>query len=90
MDRSTNGAIAMMKIALASAVMLASLFTVSVQADAAGFRHYHRSHAIHHGVKRHKVYKAQLRYRALKRYRHRHAIKRHYHSKRYHYSRRHW
>ncbi len=47
----------MSKIALACAVLLASLFTAGAQADAAGFKR-HTSHAVHH-------YKAKPKVKAV-------------------------
>jgi len=76
----------MSKLALAGAVMLASLFTVTAQADAAGFQRYKPHVAKHHNVRKHtfqkhKVFKAQKRLRALRRFRHRFVVKRHRHDK---------
>jgi hypothetical protein len=76
----------MSKIALACAVMLASLFTVSAQADAAGFNRY-KPHGVHHhnvrkhkfhNVRKHKVYKANKRLRAMRRFQQRYVFKRAY------------
>jgi len=85
----------MSKVALACAVMLASLFTVSAQADAAGFNRY-KPHGVHHhnvrkhkfnNVRRHKVHKAQKRLRAMRRFQQRYFFKRthkpKYHVRRY-------
>jgi hypothetical protein len=78
----------MTRLVLACAVILASLFTVSAQADAAGFKRY-KPHAVHHqNVHKHKVYKAQKRLKALRRYRQRFVFKRHRHDKPYHFARR--
>ena len=67
----------MQKIALAAAVMLASMLSISAQADAHGLkRHGYTPHAFHHSYKKQKLYKAKKRTRAMKRYRHRQAIKR--------------
>lgn len=74
----------MSRLALACAVMLASLFTVTAQADAAGFQRYKPHVAKHHSVRKHKfqkhkIYKARKRIRALRRFRHRVIVKRHRH-----------
>jgi hypothetical protein len=75
----------MTKIALACAVMLASLFTVSAQADAAGFNRY-KPHGIHkHHVRKHKFHntrkytshRAHKRLKAVRRFQKRHIFKRH-------------
>jgi hypothetical protein len=68
----------MTKIALACAVMLASLFTVSAQADAAGFKpRYGVQHSHVHKFQKHKVYKANTRLRAMRRFHQRFTHKRH-------------
>jgi Ni/Co efflux regulator RcnB len=74
----------MSRLALACAVMLAALFTVTAQADAAGFQRYKPHIAKHHSVRKHKfqrhrVYRAHKRLRALRRFRHRFIVKRHRH-----------
>lgn len=79
----------MTRIALACAVMLASLFTVSAQADAAGFkRNSYKPHAVHYSIKKHKIANAKKRMKAFQRYRHRYVAKRHLHAKPYHFARR--
>jgi hypothetical protein len=58
--------------------MLASLFTVSAQADAAGFKHrYGVQHSHVHKFQKHKVYKAKKRMRAMHRFQQRFNHKRH-------------
>jgi len=66
----------MTRIALACAVMLASLFTITAQADAAGFKHY-KPQVVHHKVLRLTAFHRNRRFMALRRYRQRHVIKRH-------------
>lgn len=78
----------MSRLALACAVMLAALFTVTAQADAAGFQRYKPHVAKHYSVRkntfqRHRVYKAHKRLRALRRFRQRYVFKRHRHHKPY-------
>jgi len=74
----------MSRIALACAVMLASLFTVSAQADAAGFKRYsYKPHVVHHTVRKLKAHRAQKRLRALRRFRHRYVLRHHRHAERY-------
>ena len=82
----------MSKIALACAVLLASLFTAGAQADAAGFKR-HTSHAVHHYKAKPKfkaVYRSHKRVTALRRFQHRFVLKRHDRRiKAYRYVRRH-
>jgi hypothetical protein len=83
----------MTRLVLACAVMLASLFTVAAQADAAGFKRYNPYVVQHHSVRKHKlqkhqVYKAQKRWKAMRRFRHRIIVKRHRHDKPYRFVRR--
>jgi len=77
----------MIRLALACAVMLASLFTVAAQADAAGFKRY-KPHVVQHTVRKHQIHKAQKRFRAIRRFRLRFFANHHRRGHPYHFARR--